>query len=299
MKHIGKIKQTTKETQTFLVILWRHINRDRLTTSAASLAYTTILSLIPLITVIFSLLAAFPIFKEVSGEVKGFIYNNLAPAASDTIAQYVEQFIKNTNQMTIFGVIGLIVTSLLLIRSIDNALNYIWRTKRRRSFVYNLTIYWTILTLGPILIGASIAISSYIFSTKFLSDIAISHILLGFLPFMISVVGFWLLYCIVPTEAVPIKESIIGAFLAAILFELGKKAFTFYVTSFPTYQLIYGVLSSIPLLLIWIYFSWCIILFGAEFAAALSDYTFQRKIASKQQPNDAEDVYNDRLNSTC
>lgn len=267
-----QLNQTVKIAKTFIDILLQHIIRDRLTTSAASLAYTTILSFIPLITVVFSLLAAFPIFEKVSGNVKSYIYNNLAPTASDTLAPYFEQFIANTNRMTVFGIIGLIVTSLLLIRSIDSALNFIWRTKRRRSFVYNLTMYWTVLTLGPILIGASIAISSYIFSTKWLTDTTISLFFLNSLPFIISVVGFWLLYCIVPTEPVPIKESVIGAILAAVLFELGKRAFTLYVTSFPTYQLIYGVLSSIPILLIWIYFSWCIILFGAEFAAALAEY---------------------------
>lgn len=271
------LNHTTKDAQTFINILLQHIIRDRLTTSAASLAYTTILSLIPLITVIFSLLSAFPIFDKVSGNVKTYIYNNLAPTASDTLVPYFEQFIANTNRMTVFGIIGLIVTSLLLIRSIDSALNFIWRTKRRRSIMYNLTMYWTVLTLGPILIGASVAISSYIFSTKWLSDSTVSSIFLNSLPFIISVVGFWLLYCIVPTETVPVIESVCGAVLAAILFELGKRAFTLYVTSFPTYQLIYGVLSSIPLLLIWIYFSWCIILFGAEFAASLAEYNNHRK----------------------
>ncbi|WP_392552319.1 virulence factor BrkB family protein [Orbus wheelerorum] len=271
------LRENTTSLKRFLTILWQRINHDRLTTSAASLAYTSILALVPLITVIFSLLSAFPIFNEASQALRQLVYDNLAPAASDTIQQYLDQFIANSNRMTVFGIIGLVVTSLLLISSIDSVLNFIWRTKRRRSFTYKLTMYWTVLTLGPILIGASVAISSYIFSTKWLSDTTISHLLIGFLPFMISVVGFWLLYCIVPTEPVPTKESIVGAIIAAVLFELGKKVFTLYVTSFPTYQLIYGVLSSIPLLLIWNYFSWCIILFGAEFAAALADYNQQQK----------------------
>jgi len=279
MKLKGQLTQTKKGTKHFLVILWQHINNDRLTTSAASLAYTSILALVPLITVIFSLLSAFPIFDEASQAFRTLVYENLAPAASDTIQQYLDQFIANTNRMTIFGIIGLVVTSLMLISSIDSALNFIWQTKRKRSFTYKLTMYWTVLTLGPILVGVSIAISSYIFSAKWLSDTTASHLLLSFLPFVISVFGFWLLYCIVPTEPVPVKESIVGAIIAAILFELGKKAFTIYVTSFPTYQLIYGVLSSIPLLLVWIYFSWCIILFGAEVSASLADYNRQKKPA--------------------
>ena len=270
-----------KHMQSFLVMLWARINHDRLTTSAAELAYTTILALVPLITVIFALLSAFPMFDEVSQSLKQLIYSNLVPTASDTIQNYLEQFIANTRKMTLVGIIGLIVTSLLLINSINNALNRIWRTKRKRSFMYNLTMYWTILTLGPILVGSSVAVSSYIFSLKWLSDAASGDVLLSTLPFIISIVGFWLLYSIIPTESIPFKEAVIGALVAAILFEIGKRAFALYVTSFPTYQLIYGVVSSIPIMLVWIYCSWCIVLFGAEFAATLTDYNRHNKMHLK------------------
>lgn len=272
-----KTMKSVKQIQIFMKMLCDRINHDRLTTSAAGLAYTTILALVPLITVIFSLLSAFPMFEEVSHSLKQIIYNNLVPTASDTIQNYLEQFITNTKKMTLFGIIGLIVTSLLLINSINTTLNHIWKTQKKRSFMYNLTIYWTILTLGPILVGASVAVSSYIFSLKWFSAATTNTFLLSSLPFFISIFGFWLLYSIIPTESVPLKESMIGAFVAAILFELGKRTFTLYVTSFPTYQLIYGVVSSIPIMLVWIYFSWCIVLFGAEFAATLTDYNRQKK----------------------
>ena len=273
-----------KHIQAFLIMLWSRINHDRLTTSSAELAYTTILALVPLTTVIFSLLSAFPMFDEVSQSLKQLIYSNLVPTASDTIQNYLEQFIANTKKMTFVGIIGLMVTSLLLINSINNALNRIWRTKRKRSFMYNLTMYWTILTLGPILVGSSIAVSSYIFSLKWLSTAASGDLLLSTLPFIISIVGFWLLYSIIPTESIPFKEAAIGALVAAILFEIGKRAFALYVTSFPTYQLIYGVVSSIPIMLVWIYCSWCIVLFGAEFAATLTDFNKQRKVLLKYSP---------------
>ena len=273
-----------KHIRAFLIMLWFRVNHDRLTTSSAELAYTTILALVPLITVIFSLLSAFPMFDEISQSLKRLIYSNLVPTASDTIQNYLEQFIANTKKMTFVGIIGLMVTSLLLINSINNALNRIWRTKRKRSFMYNLTMYWTILTLGPILVGSSIAVSSYIFSLKWLSTAASGDLLLSTLPFIISIVGFWLLYSIIPTESIPFKEAAIGALVAAILFEIGKRAFALYVTSFPTYQLIYGVVSSIPIMLVWIYCSWCIVLFGAEFAATLTDFNKQRKVLLKYSP---------------
>ncbi|KFA58095.1 hypothetical protein A9G34_03405 [Gilliamella sp. Choc4-2] len=267
----------------FSKMLWLRINQDRLTTSSASLAYTTILALVPLITVIFSLLSAFPMFDEISLSLKRVIYSNLVPTASDIIQNYLEQFIANTKKMTFFGIIGLIITSLLLINSINTTLNHIWKTKRKRSFMYNLTMYWTILTLGPILAGSSVVVSSYIFSPQWISTAATGNIMLSALPFIISIIGFWLLYSIIPTESVPLKESLIGAIVAAILFELGKRAFALYVSSFPTYQLIYGVVSTIPIMLAWIYCSWCIVLFGAEFAATLTDYNRQKKQMSNNQ----------------
>lgn len=275
--------KTFQQITLFLKMLWAKINQDQLTTSSASLAYTTILALVPLITVIFSLLSAFPMFDEISLSLKQLIYSNLVPTASDTIQNYLEQFIANTKKMTVVGIVGLIVTSLLLINSINSALNHIWRTKRKRSFMYNLTMYWTILTLGPILAGSSVAVSSYIFSLNWLSTGTTGNIMLSSLPFIISVVGFWLLYSIIPTESVPFKESFIGAIVAAILFEIGKRAFAFYVSSFPTYQLIYGVVSSIPIMLVWIYCSWCIVLFGAEFAATLTEFNRTKKRLSDNQ----------------
>lgn len=261
----------------FLSLLLRRIHEDRLATSAASLAYTTTLALVPLITVVFFLLSLFPTFTEVTDVVKNFIFDNLVPTTKENIQPYIEQFIANTNRMTLIGFGGLIITSVLLIHSIYSALNIIWRTHRRRPIFYSITIYWAILTLGPLLAGTSIAISSYVFSLQLISETTeVVNLFLRILPFLLSTIGFWLLYCIVPTEPVPLFESTLGAVLAAILFELAKKIFTLYITSFPIYQLIYGVLSSVPILLVWIYFSWCIVLFGAEFAATLTEYRKNR-----------------------
>lgn len=267
----------------FIKLLWQRIMEDRLATSAASLAYTTTLALIPLITVIFFLLSLFPTFIQVTAVIKNFIFDNLVPTTKENIQPYIEQFVANTNRMTLIGFGGLIITSLLLINSIYSALNVIWRTRRRRSIFYNLTIYWAILTLAPLIAGTSIAVSSYIFSLELISQTEVIGFFIRWLPFLLSILGFWLLYCIVPTEPVPLFESTLGAILAAILFELAKKVFTLYVTSFPIYQLIYGVLSSIPILLIWIYLSWCIILFGAEFSATLTVFRKNRVLTHSDQ----------------
>jgi membrane protein len=163
-------------------------------------------------------------------------------------------------------------------------LNTIWRSKNKRPMVFSFAVYWMVLTLGPLLVGASMAISSYLLSLNWLAQTGVNRLLdqlLQVFPLILSCVSFWLLYSVVPTVRVPPKDALIGALVAGVLFELGKKAFAFYVTMFPSYQLIYGVLAVIPILFIWVYWSWCIVLLGAEITVTLSEYRVYRQ---EQEP---------------
>ena len=248
-----------------------------MTTLAGNLAYVSLLSLVPLIAVVFALFAAFPMFSDVSVQLRHFIFANFIPATGDVIQRYIEQFVANSNKMTAVGACGLIVTALLLMYSIDNALNTIWRSKRTRPKVYSFAVYWMILTLGPLLAGASLAISSYL-------NTVIDNVLRIF-PLVLSWLSFWLLYSIVPTTRVPNRDAVIGAFVAAVLFETGKKGFALYITMFPSYQLIYGVLAVIPILFVWVYWTWCIVLLGAEITVTLGEY---RKLKQAAEQEEAE-----------
>lgn len=265
----------------YFSLLIKRIKEDRLTILASYLAYVSLLSLVPLITVIFSLFAAFPMFTDISNQLKSFIFSNFVPTASDTIQKYLEQFVANSSQMTAVGICGLIVTSLLLISAIDNVLNIIWRVNTKRPAMYSFAIYWMVLTLGPILAGGSITISTILLSQNWLNSMGIplmlDHILHLF-PLLLSFTTFWLVYCLVPNLQVPVFDAAIGAVTAAVLFEFGKKLFSMYITMFPSYQLIYGVLAVIPILFVWVYMSWCIVLFGAEVTVSLSKYRLSRKI---------------------
>lgn len=266
----------------FTQILWRRVDEDRMTMVAGSLAYVSLLSLVPLVTVVFSLFTAFPMFASVSDQLKHFIFTNFVPAAGDVVQSYLEQFVANSSKMTALGIIGLIVTALLLISSVDGALNHIWRSERKRAIVYSFAVYWMILTLGPLLVGASMGISTYLLSLRWLADSRVYSLvdqLLRLFPLLLSCVSFWLLYCIVPTQRVPLRDALIGALVAGGLFELGKKAFALYITAFPSYQLIYGVLAVIPMLFVWVYWSWCIVLLGAEITVAIGDFRTHRQQA--------------------
>lgn len=197
-----------------------------MTTLAGNLAYVSLLSLVPLVAVVFALFAAFPMFSDVSIQLRHFIFANFLPATGDVIQRYIEQFVANSNKMTAVGACGLIVTALLLMYSIDSALNTIWRSKRARPKIYSFAVYWMILTLGPLLAGASLAISSYLLSLRWASDLntVIDNVLRIF-PLLLSWISFWLLYSIVPTIRVPNRDAIVGAFVAALLFEAGKERF--------------------------------------------------------------------------
>ncbi|ADU71228.1 virulence factor BrkB family protein [Pantoea sp. At-9b] len=256
-------------------LLWRRIDEDNMTTQAGNLAYVSLLALVPLIAVVFALFAAFPVFSEISVQLKNFIFTNFVPAAGNTIQRYLEQFVANVNKMTAVGAVSLIVTALLLMHSVDSALNVIWRSDKKRPMVYSFAVYWMILTLGPLLAGASLAISSYLLSLRWVSAAGVNSLIeqvLRVFPLLLSILAFWLLYSIVPTRRVPGRDALVGAVVAGLLFELGKKGFALYVTMFPSYQLIYGVLAVIPILFLWVYWTWCIVLLGAEITVTLDDY---------------------------
>lgn len=259
----------------WIKLLWKRIDEDNMTTQAGNLAYVSLLAMVPLIAVVFALFSAFPVFADVSVQLKNFIFSNFVPATGNVVQRYLDQFVDNVHRMTVPGAVGLIVTALLLMHSVDTALNTIWRSDKKRSLVYSFAVYWMILTLGPLLAGASLAISSYLLSLRWISASGVYSLIdqvLRIFPLLLSWLSFWLLYSIVPTRDVPARDALVGALVAGVLFEVGKKGFALYVTMFPSYQLIYGVLAVIPILFLWVYWTWCIVLLGAEITVTLDDY---------------------------
>ncbi|KEY57241.1 virulence factor BrkB family protein [Serratia sp. DD3] len=282
-----KLPSALKPSVTFGRLLIKRIDADGLSMLAGHLAFVSLLSLVPLITVVFALFAVFPMFADISIQLKNFIFSNFMPAAGHVIQRYLEQFVANSNKMTAVGICGLIITALLLISSVDTVLNTIWRSKNKRSMVFSFAVYWMVLTLGPLLVGASMAISSYLLSQTWLVQTGVNSLVdevLRVFPLLLSWVSFWLLYSIVPTLRVPPKDALVGALVAGVLFELGKKGFAFYVTMFPSYQLIYGVLAVIPILFLWVYWSWCIVLLGAEITVTLGEYRQYRQQRVELEP---------------
>ena len=258
----------------FLSHLWQQMVEHDTFLTAAALCYTTILALVPLLAVILGVVGAFPLADDLTGKMQDFIFSNFVPAAGATVQQYIEQFVGNTSTLTGAGSLFLVITSLLLMQSIETNMNRIWQVRSQRSIGNRVVMYWSVLTLGPIMMGGSIVLSSWLSFLPFGSQAA--GLLLKLTPFLVAAFAFTLLYLVVPNRRVKPRYALIGALLAALLFELAKNAFVWYVTTFPTYTKLYGALATIPIFLVWVYVAWLITLLGAVVAAALTTFHFRQ-----------------------
>lgn len=259
----------------FTQYVYRNVKQDHLHVVAGYLSYVTIMSLVPLMVVMLSVMTAFPFFDEMRIILETFVYRNFVPTAGDVVQNYVHVFVENASKMSTVAVSFLFVFALLLISSIDKTLNKLWKVTEKRRAITSFSMYWLVLTLGPVLVGSSVAITSYITSLISLGEfdvLGLSHLLLRSLPVIVSIIAFVLLYTVVPNKVVPIKFAVIGATVAALLFELAKKGFALYVLELPSYQAIYGALATIPILFLWVYLSWLVVLFGALFTVSLENY---------------------------
>lgn len=259
----------------FLLYVIDRFIRDNGFRHASTLAYTTLLSIVPLLTVAFSVLAAFPVFEPITDRIRVLIFTNLVPASGELVEGYIERFSNKAAGLTGVGIVGLTVTALLMMSAVDKALNEIWHVQQQRRLVQGFLIYWMLLTLGPLLIGTSLVMTSYVESLQAFSALEKTlprQMLFNVMSFAAEFLAFFFMYSAVPNRPVAVRHAVWGALLAAALFEAAKRAFAWYVTSVPVYEAIYGALAALPLFLVWLYLSWSIVLLGAVFTRALSSF---------------------------
>jgi len=260
----------------FMRFIARRFHQDRCIQIAASLTFTTLLSLVPLLTIALAMFSAFPVFEGFSSQIKVYLINNLMPdMAGKIITQYMRQFTESAMRLTAVGIGLLAVTAMLMMLTIDHAFNTIWRISRPRPLLKRLVIYWAVLTLAPLLIGASLSLTSWLvgLSMGYAKQIPIFGVgSLQILPVLFTTLAFAILFRLVPNSYVPRTHALIGAVAAAIVFESMNHLFGYYISHFPTYKLVYGAFASVPIFLMWIYLSWLATLFGAVIAASLSHW---------------------------
>jgi len=276
---------TFEITKKYLRYLFKRFKEDRIIVYSGYLSFVTLLSIVPLLAVIFSVFSLFPVFQEWRGEVESFVFKNFVPTLGESIQGYLIRFVENATNMTSLGLVALFLVALLLISSIDHTLNHIWRVRKNRRQLVSFSIYWVVLTIGPVLIGISLLTTSYLFSLTGFEDntlLAVRKLFIAFLPYLGSFSSFLLIYLLVPHTRVHFWSALSGAMIAAILFELSKSAFALYFTHFPVYKEIYGALAIIPLLFVWIFISWVVILVGALVAASLDGFLDEKRTLANE-----------------
>ena len=276
---------TFEITKKYLRYLFKRFKEDRIIVYSGYLSFVTLLSIVPLLAVIFSVFSLFPVFQDWRGEVESFVFKNFVPTLGESIQGYLIRFVENATNMTSLGLVALFLVALLLISSIDHTLNHIWRVRKNRRQLVSFSIYWVVLTLGPVLIGISLLTTSYLFSLTGFEDntlLAVRKLFLAFLPYLGSFSSFLLIYLLVPHTRVHFWSALSGAMIAAILFELSKSAFALYFTHFPVYKEIYGALAIIPLLFVWVFISWVVILVGAQVAASLDGFLDEERTLANE-----------------
>jgi len=262
--HLMRLKRLARH-------VWKHFSEDRCFEEAASLGYTSLLAMVPLMAVIFGIVAAFPVFSEWSDQLKLFIFKNLLPSAGEQVGDYLNTFLDSASGLTLPGTVFLVITALLLMFRIELAFNRIWRVDRSRTLTSRIVMYWAVLTLGPLMIGAAIALSVQ----KVFGSISLESMVspLGYKAgtFLLSWMVFTLMFVLVPHRRVLFRNALFGAFLSTVLFDLAKLGFVAYVSN-ANYTVIYGALATIPIFLFWLYLVWVVILLGASLAASLTTF---------------------------
>ena len=253
--------------------LRERFREDHLGLTASSLTFTTILALVPFFTVALAVFTAFPIFGKLQDALQSWLVTSLVPdSISRQVLGYLNQFAAKASGLGVAGFSIVMATALALILTIDRTLNDIWRVQRLRPLGQRVLIYWAAITLGPLLMGASLALSSYVMSAsgglvKRLPDGV--HLLFDSIQFVVLAGGMAALYHYVPNTPVKWRHAWTGGLFVSVCIEMAKKVLALYLGKVPTYSVVYGAFATLPILLVWIYVAWVIVLLGAVVTAYL------------------------------
>jgi len=261
-------------------ILYGRFRDARLGVSASSLTFTTVLALVPLFTVGLAVFSAFPVFGKFQDTIQRWLIESLVPESiARQVLGYLTQFSRKASRLGSMGLVAVLLSALALMVTIERTLGQIWRVNRQRPLAQRVLLYWSAITLGPLLLGASLVITSYLMSAS--RDVV--DALPEFLRWLLDSFEFVLLalclsgvYFYVPYTAVRWRHALTAGLMGTLGIELAKKLLTLYLAQIPTYSAIYGAFAAVPILLVWIYVAWVVVLLGAVVAASLPELGRQR-----------------------
>jgi membrane protein len=284
MKFMTAIKSALREQLPVLVqtlqtwpwldtlrILRARFREDRLGLTASSLTYTTLISLVPLLTVMLAVFSAFPMFASFQDALQKYFLRALVPPdIASQVLRGLTQFAAKAKGVGSVGLVLLFLAALALMLTIDRTLNSIWRVRTPRPIAQRVLVYWAAATLGPLLLGVSLSLTSYALSaSRGLVSVMPGGValLLNALEFLLLASALAGLFHHVPNTHVRWRHALAGGAFAAVGIELAKRALGWYLQTVPTYSVVYGTFAIVPIFLIWLYVGWVIVLLGAVVAA--------------------------------
>jgi len=274
---------------TFSCYALHRFSRDGCFAASGALSYTTLVSLVPLGVIAIGILSVFPSFTDTRQELLTLIFRYFVPAISEQAAYWVQYFAGSAAQATAIGIIGIAGTGVLMLVTVEDQLNALWRVTTPRPWTQRVLAYWTLMTLGPLLVGMSLTLSTYLDTAARRAGLdpqAIVQFASGWMhyfarlvPFVLELIAFTLLYCLIPNCTVRWRHGLLGAAVAAVAIEILKIGFVIYVGTFASYQTVYGAIAAIPIFLLWMYVSWMAVLLGAVVAANLPTWRVDERLA--------------------
>ena len=277
------LKKSLIEIRDFLVFLTGRARNDTILRVSSSLSYTSLIALVPLLSIALAIFSAFPVFADVREQIQEVILKNFIPTIEDDIKQYLNTFINATAQLTTVGVAGLAITAILLLSTIENSFNFIFKVTKPRHIATKITLYWTVITLGPLLLGAAWSLRGYLYTLQTYVDHTNFSTITNMLPALLNFLILVMIYILVPNRKVNIFHASIGAITSVMLFWVMRKFFGLMILSNATYKTLYGALAALPIFLVWMYLVWAVVIFGAVVTASIDEYQRQKRTTTEKQ----------------
>ncbi|AXY61182.1 YihY family inner membrane protein [Acinetobacter chinensis] len=276
-EYLKKLPFYDKTWFQFVLFVIRRFEADRCREQAGSLTYTTLFAVVPMLTVFLVIISSIKALEPARQQLQQLIYSNFLPKTTIAFDKAFSAFTEKSSNLTVIGILFLFVTTVLMLTSIETVFNRIWRVQETRNGIVGFMRYWTIISLGPILLGSAFVISSTLASLNVLSNNFAGYqvdgsFLLWIISFSLTVLGFFILYWTIPNRSVPIRAAAVSGLFSAVIFELLKNLFGFIMTNFTSYTIVYGAFAAIPIFLLWIFLSWNIVLLGVEISYALTAF---------------------------
>jgi membrane protein len=276
-KYLKKLPFYDETWFQFVLFVIRRFEADRCRDQAASLTYTTLFAVVPMLTVFLVIISSIKALEPARQQLQQLIYSNFLPKTTIAFDKAFNAFTDKSSNLTVIGILFLFITTVMMLTSIETVFNHIWRIRETRGGIIGFMRYWTIISLGPILLGSAFVISSTVASLNVLSDNFTGYevngeFVLWLISFALTILGFFILNWTIPNRSVPIKAALIAGTFSAVVFELLKDLFGLIMTNFTSYEIVYGAFAAVPIFLLWIFLSWNIVLLGVEISYALTAF---------------------------